>query len=60
MIMVQFNVNYFYANIPIIYKLNIIKENVNNDDHFTRKNGYTPRQVSWSIQYGFNNHSTYF
>ena len=35
--MVSFNVNYLYTNIPIIDALNIIKDYVNNDDQFTSK-----------------------
>ena len=36
-IMVSFDVTSLYTNIPIIDTLNIIKDYVNNDDHFTRK-----------------------
>ena len=36
-IMVSFDVTSLFTNIPIIDKLNIIKEYVNNDDKFTRK-----------------------
>ena len=35
--MVSFDVTSLYTNIPIIDTLNIIKDYVNNDDHFTRK-----------------------
>ena len=44
--MVSFDVTSLYRNIPVIDTLNIIKDYVNNDDQFTRKNGYTSRQVS--------------
>ena len=36
-IMVSFDVTSLYTNIPIIDTLNIIKDYVNNDDHFTMK-----------------------
>ena len=36
-IMVTFSVTSLYTNIPIIDTLNIIKNNDNNDDHFTTK-----------------------
>ena len=36
-IMVSFDVNSLYTNIPIIDTLNIIKDHVNNDDQFTRE-----------------------
>ena len=36
-IMIPFDVTSLYTNIPIIDTLNIIKDNVNNDDQFTRK-----------------------
>ena len=36
---VSFNVTSLYTNIPIIDMLNIFKDYVNNDDHFTRKMG---------------------
>ena len=35
--MVSFDVTSLYTNISIIDTLNIIKDYVNNDDHFTRK-----------------------
>ena len=58
--MVSFDVTSLYRNIPVIDTLNIIKDYVNNDDQFTRKNGYTSRQVSWSSSSGFNNHLVHF
>ena len=39
--MVSFDVTSLYTNIPIIHKLNIIKDYVNNDDQFTRKTAIT-------------------
>ena len=33
----SFDITSFYPNIPIIDTLNIIKNDVNNDDQFTRK-----------------------
>ena len=35
--MASFDVNFLYTNISIIDTLNIIKDDVNNDDYFTRK-----------------------
>ena len=43
--MVSFNITSLYTNIPIIDKLNIIKDYVNNDDQFTRKAAIT--QLIW-------------
>ena len=36
-VMVSFVVTFLYANIPIIYKLYIIKDYVNRDGQFTKK-----------------------
>ena len=36
-IMVSLDVTSLYTNIPIIDTLDVIKDYVNNDDHFTRK-----------------------
>ena len=36
-ILVPFDVNSLYRNIPIVNKLNIIKDYVDIGDHFTRK-----------------------
>ena len=36
-IMVSLDVTSLYTNIPIIDALDVIKDYVNNDDHFTRK-----------------------
>ena len=35
--MVSFDITSLYTNIPIIDKLNIVKDYINNDDQFTRK-----------------------
>ena len=43
--MVSFNITSLYTNIPIIDKLNIIKDYVNNADQFTRKAAIT--QLIW-------------
>ena len=35
-VMVSFNITFFYTTIPIIDKLNLVKDYVNNDDNFIK------------------------
>ena len=59
--MVSLDVTFLYLNIPIIDTLNIIKDNINNDNQFTRKTD-TPQDkfldlvhlVLTAIWYTFN------